>query len=60
MSNIFRDSEYLGVSDLNIFVRKWSKIAKKNTKKMAEFAWQNLVETTLSDGLETSEQKRAY
>ena len=35
------------VSHLNIFVWKWSKIA-------ADFALQNMVETTLPDGLETS------
>ena len=47
------------VSDLNIFVWKWSKIAKQ--KKMffflADFVLQNSVETTLFDGLETSGQR---
>ena len=37
------------VSELNIFVGKWSKIA--------DFALQNMVETTLPDGLETSGQR---
>ena len=41
------------VSHLNIFVWKWSKIAA------ADFALQNMVETTFPDGLETSGQ-RAY
>ena len=36
------------------FVLKWSKIEKK---KMADFALQNMVETTLSDGLETYGQR---
>ena len=35
------------VSDLNIFVWKWSKIA---TTKNVDFALQNMVETTLPDG----------
>ena len=38
------------LSDLTICVRKWSKIA------CADFALQNMVETTLPDGLETSGQ----
>ena len=42
-------------SDLNIFVWKLSKIAKKTP----DFALQNLVETTLPDGLETS-GRRVY
>ena len=49
------------VSDLNILVWKWSKIAKQ--KKcfllLSDFALQNKVETTLPDGLEASSQ-RAY
>ena len=43
-----------------IFFWKWSKIAKQ--KKMfflADFGLQNMVETTLPDGLETS-GRRAY
>ena len=40
------------VSDLNILVWKWSKIA-------ADFALQNMMETTLPDGLETS-GRRVY
>ena len=48
------------VSDLNIFVWKWSKIAEeKKYIYLADFALQNMVETTLPDGLETSGQ-RAY
>ena len=43
------------VSDLINFVWKWSKIAKqKNIFFFADFALQNVVETTLPDGLETS------
>ena len=43
------------VSDLNILVWKWSKIAKPKKKFFwADFALQNKVETTLTDGLETS------
>ena len=37
------------VSDMNIFVLKWSKIAKQ--KNCFFFALQNKVETTLPDGL---------
>ena len=37
------------VSELNIFVGKWSKIA-------ADFALQNMVETTIPNGLETCGQ----
>ena len=55
MSNIFRDSESLGKSN-----GKWSKIAaQKKVIFFADFAIQNMVETTLPDGLETSVQ-RAY
>ena len=62
MSNIFRDSESLGKSD----GKKWSKIwtflfenclkspRKKKFFFCADFALQNMVETTLPDGLETS------
>ena len=47
-------------SDLNIFVWKWSKIAaQKEVSFFADFALQNMVETTLPDGLETS-GRRAY
>ena len=62
MSNIFRDSEFLRKSN----GKKWSQIGTflfgsglKSQKKMADFALQNKVETTLPDGLETSGQ-RAY
>ena len=46
MSNIFREAESLGKS-------------KKNKKVffVADFALQNMVETTLPDGLETSGRK---
>ena len=48
------------VSDLNILVWKWSKIAEqKKIVFLADFALQNMVETTLPDGLETS-GRRAY
>ena len=40
---------------LNIFVWKWSKIAKQK-KVWADSALQNMVETTLADRLETSGQ----
>ena len=63
MSNIFRDSESLGKSN----GKKWSHIQtflfgsglKSPRKKkffFADFALQNMVETTLPDGLETSGQ----
>ena len=44
------------VSDLNILVWKWSNFAKQNKKTffLADFAFQKMVETMLSDGLETS------
>ena len=42
------------VSDLNILVWKWSKIA---VKKNADFAIQTIMETTLPDGLDTSGQR---
>ena len=42
------------VSDLNIFVQKWSKIAAKKKVFFADLALQNMVTTTLPDGLETS------
>ena len=47
------------VSHLNIFVWKLSKIAaqKKRFIFVADFALQNMVETTLSDGLMTSGQR---
>ena len=45
-------------SDLNIFVWKWSKIAKLKKKFfLADFALQNEVETTVPNGLETSGQR---
>ena len=47
------------VSDLNIFGWKWSKIATQKIVLFANFALQNMVETTLPDGLETS-GRRAY
>ena len=52
----FRASESLGKSN----GKKWSKIAKqKNSFFLADFAFQNMVETTPPDGLETS-GRRAY
>ena len=64
MSNIFRDSDFLEKSS----EKKWSKIwnflfgnglKSPHTKSLffADFALQNMVETTISDGLETSGQK---
>ena len=65
MSKLFRDSESLGKS----FGKKWSQIYtflfgsglkspnKKNSFFLADFALQNMVETTLPDGLETSGQR---
>ena len=66
MSNIFRDLESLGKSN----GKKWSNIwtflfgsclksPRKKSCFFADFALQNMVETTLPDGLETSDQ-RAY
>ena len=67
MSNIFRDSESLGKSN----GKKWSHIwtilfgsglkspRKKKVSFFADFALQNMVETTLPDGLETS-GRRVY
>ena len=66
MSNTFRDLESLGKSN----VKKWSHIGtflfgsglKSPRKKVflcADFALQNMVETTLPDGLETS-GRRVY
>ena len=46
------------VSDLNIFVWKWSKIAaQKKFFFVADFTLQNKLEITLPNGLETSDQK---
>ena len=45
------------VKHLNIFVWKWSKIAAKKKVFFADFALQNMVETKLPDGLETSGQR---
>ena len=67
MSNIFRDSESLGKSNgmkwsqiETFFFENGSKIAaQKKFVFLADFALQNMVETTLPDGLETSGQ-RAY
>ena len=44
---------------LNIFVMMWSKIATKKKYFFADFAFQNMVETRLPDGLETS-GRRVY
>ena len=46
------------VSESNIFVGKWTKIATiKKIVFSADFALQNMVETTFTDGLETSGQR---
>ena len=43
------------MSHLNIFVWTWSKIAaQKKISFLADFALQNMVETTLPNGLKTS------
>ena len=42
------------VSDWNILVWKWSKIAAQKKFVFDDFALQNMVEATLHDGLETS------
>ena len=47
------------VSDLNIFVGKWSKSAAQFIFVFDDFSFQNMVETTLPGGLETS-GRRAY
>ena len=48
------------VSHLNILVWKWSKIAaQKKVNFCADFALQNMLETKLPDGLETS-GRRVY
>ena len=65
MSNIFLRFGILGekywkevASHLNIFVWKWSKVAsQKKVYFFADFALQNMVETRLPDGLETSGQR---
>ena len=44
------------ISDLKFFVWKRSQIAKQKTVLWADFALQNMVETTLPYGLETSGQ----
>ena len=46
------------VLDWKVLVWKWSKIvAPKKVCFLADFALQNMVETTLPDGLETSGQR---
>ena len=65
MSNIYRDSESLGKSNEksglrfeHFCLRKWSKISKlKKIVFWSDFAFQNMVETTLPDGFETSGQR---
>ena len=67
MSNIFRDSESLGKSNgkklSNIWIFLFGSGLKSPQKKkvffFADFALQNMVETTLPDVLETS-GRRAY
>ena len=64
MSKIFRDSESLGKSAGKKWSQKWSfllesglKLPLKKVFFCADFALQNMVETTLPDGLETSGQR---
>ena len=64
MSNIFRDSKSLGEKNGKKWSQIWKlffeiglKLPKKKKKKKADFALQNMVETTVSDGLETSGQR---
>ena len=66
MSNIVRDLESLGKSDGKKWSHIWTfffencqKLPRKKKFFFADFALQNMVETTLPDGLETSGQ-RAY
>ena len=63
MSNIFGDSESLGKSNgkklSNIRIFLLGSGLKSPRKKKCDFALQNMVETTLPDGLETS-GRRAY
>ena len=47
------------VSELNIFVGMWSRIAGQKSLFFADCALQNVVEPTLPDGLETS-SRRVY
>ena len=65
MSNIFRDSESLGKSNgkkwYNIWIFLLGSGRKSPRKKkffFADFALQNMVETTLPNGLETSGRRR--
>ena len=66
MSNIFRDLESFGKSNGKKWSRIWTFLFESCLKSsrnffcfFADFALQNMVETTLPDGLETSGQ-RAY
>ena len=66
MSNIFRDSESLGKSNGKKLSNIWNflfgsglKSPRKKSFFFADFALQNMVETTLPDVLETS-GRRAY
>ena len=45
------------VSDLNILFGSILNLPKKKKKKKADFALQNMVETMLPDGLQTSGQR---
>ena len=50
--------ERSGLTFEHFFVWKWSKITtQKKSFLFADFALQNMVETTLPDGLETSGQR---
>ena len=64
MSKIFRDSESLGKSAGKKLAQKWIfllgcglKLPHKKRLFFADFSLQNMVETTLPDGLETSGQR---
>jgi hypothetical protein len=66
MSYIFRDLESLGKSNrknwsniLTFLFGSGRKLPRKKKFFFADFALQNMVETTLPDGLETS-GRRAY
>ena len=66
MSNIFRDLESLGKSNKKKWFQIWTflfesclKLPRKKKFFFADFALQNMVETTLPNGLETS-GRRVY
>ena len=59
MSNIFRDSESLGKTNGKKWSQIWQFLFGSGLKSPADFALQNMMETTLPDGLETS-GRRVY